>query len=93
MILTTTPTLETHPIREYLGVVAGEAAYWVGDSHSDTAASMSRDMALERLSGAAEALGGDAVVGIRLDHEETGHGRVLVVATGTAVVVDDEPGI
>lgn len=93
MILSTTPTLETHAIREYLGVVAGEAGYYLSDRPSDMAASNSRDLALRRLSGAAEALGGDAVVGISLDHQGTGHGHILVVATGTAVVVDDEPGI
>ena len=107
MILSTTPTLEGHPIREYLGIVTGEAIVGANIFKDVFAAvrdivggrsgayerelSKAREIALGELREAAEALGGDAVVGIDLDYEAVGSGgsMLMVSATGTAVVVGD----
>ena len=107
MILSTTPTLEGRPIREYLGIVTGEAIVGANIFKDVFAAvrdivggrsgayerelSKAREIALGELREAAEALGGDAVVGIDLDYEAVGSGgsMLMVSATGTAVVVGD----
>lgn len=106
MILTTTQTIENQPIREYLGIVTGEAIVGANIFRDMFAAvrdivggrsgayerelRKAREIALEELSEAAKALGGDAVVGIDLDYEAVGSGgsMLMVSATGTAVVVD-----
>lgn len=101
MILTTTPTLEGRPVKQYLGIVTGEAV--VRGSMNDLGAALSslgnvrdplherylvaaRDAALKKLEARARELGANAVVGIDLDYGELAK-EVMVTATGTAVVV------
>lgn len=101
MIITTTPSIEGKPIREYLGIVAGEAvmgANIVKDlfaTVTDIVGGRSgayenelikaRQIALTEMQQEAERLGGSAVVGVDLDYEVIRTGMLLVTASGTAV--------
>ena len=81
MILSTTPTIEGHTIKEYKGVVTGETiigANFVKDFFAGI-----RDIVGGRSGGA------NAIVGIDIDYETIGQGNsMLMVATsGTAVVI------
>ena len=104
MILTTTPNIEGRRIREYRGIVVGEAimgANVVRDvfaSITDIVGGRSgayeskledgRVTALRELEDKARALGATAVVGIDLDYEVVGQSMLMVSASGTAVVLD-----
>ena len=99
MIITTTPTVEGHPIEEYLGIVTGEAilgAHIGRDilaSFTDIVGGRSaeyeeevrkaRSIALDE----AERKGGNAVVGVDIDYEVIRQGMLMVSASGTAVKV------
>ncbi|MCW2279069.1 YbjQ family protein [Heliophilum fasciatum] len=101
MIITTTPTIEGRPVREYLGVVAGEAimgANVVRDffaSITDIVGGRSgayegklseaRAIALQEMQDRARQLGADAVIGIDVDYEVIREGMLMVAASGTAV--------
>jgi uncharacterized protein YbjQ (UPF0145 family) len=101
MIITTTPTVEGQPIKEYLGVVTGEAilgAHIGRDllaSITDIVGGRSaayeeevrkaRTIALEEMSSEAESQGANAVVGVDLDYEVIRQGMLMVSVSGTAV--------
>lgn len=101
MIITTTNSVEGRSIKEYRGIVVGEAimgANVVRDlfaSITDIVGGRSgayesklqdaRDTALNELEGRAESLGADAVVGVDLDYEVVGNSMLMVSASGTAV--------
>ncbi|MBP8819185.1 MAG: YbjQ family protein [Syntrophomonadaceae bacterium] len=103
MILTTTPNIEGQPIREYLGLVAGEAimgANVVRDifaSITDIVGGRSgayeaklneaRRIAVDEMTEKARRLGANAVVGIDIDYEVIRDGMLMVAASGTAVKV------
>ena len=104
MIITTTPSIEGKPIRDYRGIVVGEAimgANVVRDvfaSITDIVGGRSgayeskledaRETALSELQERAEAKGANAVVGVDLDYEVVGKSMLMVSASGTAVVID-----
>ena len=103
MILTTTPTIEGMTIRRYRGIVTGEAIvganifrdFFAGirdivggrSSAYEKELQKAREIALEEIAGAAQAQGGNAVVGIDLDYEVIGKGgsMLMVSVSGTAV--------
>jgi uncharacterized protein YbjQ (UPF0145 family) len=103
MIITTTPTIEGHPIEEYLGIVTGEAilgAHIGRDilaSFTDIVGGRSREyeeevrkaraIALEEMASEATSKGGNAVVGVDIDYEVIRQGMLMVSASGTAVKV------
>ena len=103
MITTTTPTVEGHPIEEYLGIVTGEAilgAHIGRDilaSFTDIVGGRSaeyeeevrkaRSIALDEMISEAEGRGGNAVVGVDIDYEVIRQGMLMVAASGTAVKV------
>jgi uncharacterized protein YbjQ (UPF0145 family) len=100
MILSTTPTLEGHPIREYRGIVTGEAilgANIIRDLFAgitdilggrsgayEAELAKARQTALREMEERAAALGADAVVGVDLDYEVINN-MLMVSASGTAV--------
>jgi uncharacterized protein YbjQ (UPF0145 family) len=104
MITTTTPTIEGRPVRDYLGIVTGEAILGAnifkdfGASVRDVIGGRSagyekdlqkaRETALAEMQEAAEALGANAVVGIDIDYETLKGSMLMVTASGTAVKVD-----
>lgn len=103
MIITTTPSIEGRPVREYLGVVAGEAVMGanivkdlfatVTDIVGGRSATYenelikARQIAIKEMQDEAANLGGNAVVGVDIDYEVIRQGMLLVTASGTAVKI------
>ena len=102
MILSTTPQIEGHTIREYKGIVTGETiigANMFKDLIRDIVGgragayekvlSEAKDTSMQEMMQRAQALGANAIVGIDIDYETVGaNGSMLMVATsGTAVVI------
>ena len=97
MILSTTPQIEGHTIREYKGIVTGETDLFAGirDIVGGRAGSYekvlaeAKDTSMQEMMQRAQALGANAIVGIDIDYETVGsNGSMLMVATsGTAVVI------
>lgn len=100
MIVTTTPTIEGRPAREYLGIVTGEAILGA-NIFRDLFASVrdivggrsgayekelgkARRTALAEMQDEARKLGADAIVGVDLDYEVINN-MLMVSASGTAV--------
>ena len=96
MLLTTTPAIEGKSIREYHGIVTGEAILGanifrdmfagirdiVGGRSAGYEKSLAeaRETALAEMSEEARRIGGNAVVGIDLDYEVVGSGGMLMVS-------------
>jgi uncharacterized protein YbjQ (UPF0145 family) len=102
LILTTTPSVESRTIAEYLGVVTGEAILGanifrdlfagVRDIVGGRSAAYedelrkAREIAMTELSAEAAERGADAVVGIDLDYETVGNGSMLMVTASGTAV-------
>jgi uncharacterized protein YbjQ (UPF0145 family) len=103
MILSTTPTLEGRPIREYLGIVTGEAIvganvfrdFFAGirdivggrSAAYEKELHKARQIALQEMEEDALARGGEAVVGIDLDYEVVGQGGSMLMVTASGTAV------
>ncbi|MCY3774728.1 MAG: heavy metal-binding domain-containing protein [Candidatus Aminicenantes bacterium] len=103
MILTTTNNIEGKTIREYCGVVTGEAIVGAnifrdffagirdivgGRSHAyEKELQRAREIALDEMADAARRRGGDAVVGIDLDYEVVGKGGSMLMVTASGTAV------
>ncbi|MBR6055045.1 MAG: heavy metal-binding domain-containing protein [Bacteroidales bacterium] len=103
MILSTTPTIEGHSIREYKGVVFGEVIAGVNFLR-DIGASIrniiggrsasyeeeligARTQAMNEMSTRAAQLGADAVVGIDIDYEVLGENNGMLMVTASGTAV------
>jgi len=103
MILTTTPSVEGRPVREYKGIVFGEVITGVNFIR-DFAASIrnfvggrsgsyedellkARIQAMEEMEERAVRLGADAVVGIDIDYEVLGEGGGMLMVTASGTAV------
>ncbi|TCP23065.1 uncharacterized protein YbjQ (UPF0145 family) [Rhodovulum adriaticum] len=102
MIVTTTPSIEGKTITAYHGVVVGEAILGanvfrdifagitdiIGGRSSAYESSLmeARQTALGELESRAQAMGGNAVVGVDLDYEVINN-MLMVSASGTAVTI------
>jgi uncharacterized protein YbjQ (UPF0145 family) len=102
MIVSTTPSLEGRPVREYLGVVTGEAILGanifrdlfagIRDVIGGRAGSYeqvlreARDAALKEMEGEAQKRGADAIVGVDLDYETVSQGTMLMVTASGTAV-------
>lgn len=105
MIVTTTPSLSGMNIRQYHGVVVGEAilgANVIRDLFAgitdvlggrsgayEEELGKARRIALEELESEAARIGGNAVVGVDLDYEVINN-MLMVSASGTAVTVETQ---
>ena len=103
MILTTTNNIEGKTIREYCGVVTGEAIVGAnifrdffagirdivgGRSHAyEKELQRAREIALDEMADAGRRRGGDAVVGIDLDYEVVGKGGSMLMVTASGTAV------
>jgi uncharacterized protein YbjQ (UPF0145 family) len=103
MIVTTTANIENHPIREYRGIVSGEAilgANIIRDlfaSITDVIGGRSaayeeklaegRRIALAELEDAARRLGANAIVGVDLDYETVGQSGGMLMVTASGTAV------
>ena len=101
MMMTTTTTVEGRPVREYLGVVTGESILGahigrdIGAMFKNVTGGRvsgyekelrhARDIALQEMADAAQAIGAEAVIGIDIDYETVGGQMLMVASSGTAV--------
>jgi len=103
MILTTTNTLETHQVKEYLGIVSGETIIGAnivkdffagirdivgGRSGSyEKVLREAKDTALKEMKDQAQILGATAVIGIDLDCETVGPKGAMLMVTASGTAV------
>jgi uncharacterized protein YbjQ (UPF0145 family) len=104
MLMSTTPTFEGKRIREYHGVVSGDAIIGVNIFRDlfarvrdiiggraagyEQALQEAKAAAMADMADAAREKGANAVVGIDLDYETVGDSMLMVAASGTAVTVE-----
>ena len=103
MILTTTPTIEGRPIREYKGVVTGETIIGanvfkdlfasIRDIVGGRAAAYERtlseakDTAMKEMEERAAAMGANAIVGIDIDYETAGQSNAMLMVATSGTAV------
>jgi len=103
MILSTTPTIEGHAIREYKGVVTGETIIGanmfkdlfagIRDIVGGRAGSyekvlrQAKDEAMNEMMQRAQALGANAIVGIDLDYETIGANGSMLMVAASGTAV------
>jgi uncharacterized protein YbjQ (UPF0145 family) len=103
LIVTTTPTIEGHPIQEYGGIVVGEVIVGAnlfrdlfagirdivgGRSGSyERILKQARDEAIEELQAEAAARGCNAVVGVDLDYEVVGDTGSMLMVSASGTAV------
>ncbi|MED5330415.1 MAG: heavy metal-binding domain-containing protein [Planctomycetota bacterium] len=108
MISTTTPAIEGRVVREYKGIVTGEAILGA-NIFKDLFASIrdivggrsaayekelakARKIALVEMEEAAQLLGADAIVGVDLDYETVGKGGSMLLVSASGTAVVTIPG-
>ena len=103
MIITTTPSVEGHPVQEYLGIVMGESivgAHIFRDIFAgirdivggrakgyEDALRGARQEALHEMATHAANLGADAVLGVDLDYEVVGRRGSMLMVTSAGTAV------
>jgi len=103
MILTTTNTLETHTIKEYIGIVSGETIIGAnifkdffagirdivgGRSGSyESVLREAKEIALKEMEEQAQKLGASAVIGIDLDYETVGAKGGMLMVTASGTAI------
>ena len=103
MILTTTPTIEGRPVKQYLGIVTGETIIGA-NAIKDFMASLTdffggrsttyeqvliegKKTALREIQDRAAQLGANAIVGIDLDYETVGANGGMLMVTASGTAV------
>ena len=103
MIITTTPTIETHTVKEYRGFISAEVVVWANivkdlfASITDILGGRSgayeraliegKNMAMQELIQKAERLGADAIVGVDMDYETIGKWSMFMINVSWTAVV------
>lgn len=103
MVVSTTNVLEGKTVKEYKGLVTGEAILGanifrdlfagirdiVGGRSAayEKELARARDIAFNEMSAKAKALGADAVIGVDIDYETVGQGSMLMVSVSGTAVV------
>lgn len=103
MILSTTPTLEGKSIRDYRGIVTGEAIvganifkdFFAGirdvvggrSAAYEQELGKARELALQEMGDAARQQGANAVVGVDLDYEVIGSGGSMLMVSASGTAV------
>ena len=103
MILSTTPTVEGHTIREYKGIVTGETIiganaikdfmagirdFFGGRSGSyEKVLAKAKDTAMQEMEERAAQLGANAVVGIDIDYETIGSNNSMLMVACSGTAV------
>ncbi|MDH4257519.1 MAG: heavy metal-binding domain-containing protein [Candidatus Aminicenantes bacterium] len=108
MLIVTTPSIEGKKIVQYFGLVSGEAIlganifkdFFAGirdivggrSAAYEKELRLAKEIAIAEMKEQAEALGGNAVIGVDLDYETISVGQaggmLMVSASGTAVVYE-----
>ncbi|HRW08189.1 MAG TPA: heavy metal-binding domain-containing protein [Caldilineaceae bacterium] len=103
MLVTTTPTIEGQPIKQYVGLVTGEAILGanifkdlfagIRDIVGGRSGAYERELrraqeiAIAEMQQAAQARGANAVVGVDLDYETVGQGGSMLMVTVSGTAV------
>ena len=103
MILSTTPTIEGRPIRDYKGVVTGETIIganflkdfmagirdFVGGRSSayERVLREAKDTSMKEMEDRAAAMGANAIVGIVIDYETMGQGNSMLMVAVSGTAV------
>lgn len=103
MILTTTNTIETNQIKDYLGIVTGETIiganifkdFFAGirdivggrSSSYEGVLREAKDTALREMEEQAKRLGATAVIGVDLDYETVGSNGGMLMVTASGTAV------
>ena len=103
MVITTTPTIEGHPIREYKGIVTGETIlgtnifrdFFAGirdivggrSSSYEDVLIKSKETALREMMDRAQALGANAIVGLDIDYESLGAENSMMMVAVSGTAV------
>lgn len=103
MIITTTPTIEGHPVREYKGVVTGEVIiganvlkdfmagltdFFGGRSGQyEKVLIEAKDTAMQEMIQRAMAMGANAIVSIDIDYETIGQGNSMLMVATSGTAV------
>ena len=103
LLMTTTPTVEGHPVQHYLGVVTAETIiganvfrdfmasvrdFFGGRSNSyEEVLREAKQTALAELSDRAAAMGANAVVGIDMDYETVGDSGSMLMVVCSGTAV------
>ena len=103
MILTTTPQIEGHPIREYKGLVTGETIiganvikdikasikdFFGGRSGSDERVLIeAKETSLKEMTARAQSMGANAIVGIDIDYETVGESGSMLMVATSGTAV------
>jgi len=103
MIVTTTPTVEGQPVREYLGIVTGEVIVGANlfrdlfaavtdivggrSGKLEQVLQRAREEALLEMQGEAARLGGNAVVGVDIDYEVLGSNGSMLMVSCSGTAV------
>jgi len=103
MIITTTPTIEGRPIKEYKGIVTGETIIganflkdflagirdFIGGRSGayEKVLREGKETSILEMMQRAEALGANAIVGIDLDYETVGQGGSMLMVTCSGTAV------
>jgi uncharacterized protein YbjQ (UPF0145 family) len=103
MLLSTTPTIEGHPIREYKGVVTGETIiganvvkdfmagltdFFGGRSGSyEKVLIEAKDTAINEMMQRAQMIGANAIVGIDIDYETIGANGSMLMVATSGTAV------
>jgi uncharacterized protein YbjQ (UPF0145 family) len=103
MILTTTPQLEGKPIKEYRGIVTGEAIlganifkdFFAGirdivggrSAAYEQELQKAREIAFSEIEAAAQKVGANAVVGVDIDYEVVGQNGSMLMVSVSGTAV------
>ena len=103
MIVTTTPTVEGHPVKGYLGIVTGEVIVGANlfrdlfasitdivggrSGKYEDVLARARKEALAEMKSEAMALGGNAVVGVDIDYEVLGQNGSMLMVSASGTAV------
>ena len=103
MVITTTPTVEGHPIREYKGLVTGETIlgtnifrdFFAGirdivggrSSSYEQVLVKGKETAVREMADRARSLGANAIVGVDIDYESIGGESALLMVAVSGTAV------
>lgn len=103
MLMTTTPTIEGHPVKEYKGIVTGETIiganvfkdFMAGltdffggrSSQYEKVLIEGKNTSLNEMAERARALGANAIVGIDVDYETIGQGNSMLMVATSGTAV------
>jgi uncharacterized protein YbjQ (UPF0145 family) len=103
MLITTTPNIEGKQIKEYLGIVTGEAVvganlfrdFFAGirdvvggrSGAYEKELRKARDLAIEEITAAAQELGASTIVGVDIDYEVLGEKNGMLMVSVRTAVI------